>query len=393
MDALHVAEPTLRPFRLAVVTETWPPDINGVAMTLQRLVSGLRERGHRVEVVRTRLPAASHSPEAGLWTMPSLPIPGYPSLRFGLPAVRRLRACFELIEPDVLYVATEGPLGASALKVARERGIPVVSGFHTHFQQYVRHYRLGLLQPLVTGWLRRFHRRTALTLVPDETLCRDLAERGFGRTAVLPRGVDCERFQPQRRDPALRSRWGAGPDDPVALYVGRIASEKNLDLFVEAVQRMRTVEAGVRGVVVGDGPRLTALRRRHPDLHFCGARTGLDLAVHYASADVFPFPSQTETFGNVVLEAMASGLIVLAYDYAAAHRFITDGRDGFVAPFGERAAFLSAAEALAARGLADLRAVRERARQRVLPLDWGHIVVRFERLLHGVMATPVSAVS
>ncbi len=382
MDIRHDLAPPARVLRIALVTETYAPEINGVAMTLQRLVRGLRERGHEVDVIRPRLPGGEG--EAAL-AVPSLPIPGYAELRFGLPAGRRLGRYFDQRRPDVIYVATEGPLGASASKAARRWGIPVVSGFHTQFQQYARHYRIGFLQPLVMAWLRRFHRHTALTLVPDADLCRRLEAEGFGRVAVLPRGVDGERFDPRRRDPALRATWNAGPRDPVALYVGRIAAEKNLDLFIAAVTAMRRAEPDLRAVVVGDGPRRAELQRRYPDLQFAGARTGEDLAAHFASADLFLFPSLTETFGNVVLEALASGLAVLAFDYAAAHRHICNGENGFVVPFGDRAAFLEAAVALAARGLEDLGGVRAAARRSTADLDWQHIVIRFERLLESVL--------
>lgn len=383
MDIRHDLAPPARVLRIALVTETYAPEINGVAMTLQRLVGGLCARGHEVAVIRPRL-AGGGEGEAAL-AVPSLPIPGYAELRFGLPARRRLGRHFDQYRPDVLYVATEGPLGASALTAARRRGIPVLSGFHTQFQQYARHYRIGFLQPLVMAWLRRFHRRTALTLVPDADLCRRLEAEGFGRLAVLPRGVDARLFDPRRRDPALRVKWGAGPADPVALCVGRVAPEKNLELFVAAVQAMRRAVPDLRAVVVGDGPLRAALQRRHPWLHFAGARTGEDLAAHFASADLFLFPSLTETFGNVVLEALASGLAVLAFDYAAAHRHIRNGENGFVVPFGDRAAFLEAAVALAARGLDDLAGVRAQARLGTADLDWQRIVIRFERLLESVL--------
>ncbi len=377
--------------RITIVSETYEPEINGVAMTLARLVRGLRDRGHEVDIIRPRQPGQAETDEERELAVPSLPIPGYAALRFGLPVRRRVRNRLARRRPDVVYIATEGPLGASALAAARAQGIPVVSGFHTNFQQYMAHYRVGWLERPARLWLRHFHRRTDLTLVPDPDLCRQLVEDGFGRVAVLPRGVDAERFTPAHRDAELRRQWGAGEEDRVALYVGRIAPEKNLDLFIESVRHMQAQAGNVRGVLVGDGPLLAALRRRHPDLHFAGARTGRELAAHYASADLFAFPSLTETFGNVILEAMASELAVLAFDYAAAHRHIRHGESGLLVPPGDRSAFLAAALQLAHMQPAPLAALRQQARQRILPLDWQRIVARFERMLRHVLRRPSAA--
>ncbi len=382
---MHAATAADASLRVTIVTETYEPEINGVAMTLARLVRGLRERGHAVDVIRPRLPGIENTADAQELAVPSLPIPGYRALRFGLPVSGRLRAHLARQRPDVVYIATEGPLGAAALRAAKSLGVPVASGFHTNFQQYTAHYRLGWLERPVRAWLRHFHRRTGLTLVPDPELCRELVEDGFGRVAVLPRGVDAGHFHPGRRDPGLRRHWGAGGHDRVALYVGRIAPEKNLDLFIESVRHMQAHAGNVRGVLVGDGPLLASLRRRHSDLHFCGARTGVELAAHYASADLFLFPSLTETFGNVVLEAMASGLAVLAFDYAAAYRHIHTAVNGLLVPPGERTAFVTAALRLAQMEPAALAALRRQAREHVLPLDWQRIVARFEHLLRQVM--------
>ena len=223
------------------------------------------------------------------------------------------------------------------------------SGFHTNFADYAGHYRLGWLAPVVLGYLRRLHNRTRGTLVASAELRRRLLGIGFNGVHVLGRGVDGELFDPARRSARLRATWGAGSTDLVALYVGRLAPEKNVPLAVEAYRAMQRVQSAARCVIVGDGPLRGELEKAHPDLVFCGMRTGTDLAAHYASADVFLFPSETETFGNVTLEAMASGLVVVAYDYAAARIHVAHGESGALVPRGDARAFVEGAAALARR--------------------------------------------
>jgi glycosyltransferase involved in cell wall biosynthesis len=200
--------------------------------------------------------------------------------------------------------------------------------------------------------------------------------------AVLGRGVDAGLFSPARRAPGLRESWGASDSHLVALHVGRIAPEKNIPLAVEAYRAMQRARPRMRFIAVGDGPLRARLQAAHPDLLFCGARTGEALAAHYASADVFLFPSETETFGNVTLEAMASGLAVLAYDYAAARVHITSGVTGVLVPWGSPTTFVAAAAALAAAPEA-LRAIGRRAREHAASLEWREIARQFARLLLG----------
>jgi len=203
---------------------------------------------------------------------------------------------------------------------------------------------------------------------------------GFNGVHVLGRGVDGELFDPARRSASLRAAWGAGSKDLVALYVGRLAPEKNVPLAVKAYRAMQQAQTAARCVIVGDGPLRGDLEKAHPDLGFCGMRTGTDLAAHYASADVFLFPSETETFGNVTLEALASGLVVVAYDYAAARMHIETGETGTLVPFGDAPAFVDAAVALL-RSPARLDRMRRQARESVARLSWDRVVERFEALM------------
>src|SRR5262249_38911436 len=309
-----------------------------------------------------------------------LPLPGYRALRFGLPTGARLRATWQASRPDAVYVATEGPLGLSALRTANALGLAVVSGFHTNFDRYVEHYGARWLRRPVHAYLRRFHNLTATTLVGSEDLCARLHAARFRNVEVLGRGVDSVRFSPARRSAALRAQWGADDDHLVVAYVGRLAEEKNVDLAVDAYRAMQSVRARMRFVVVGEGPAQPRLRQAHPDLVFCGFRTGDELGAHYASADIFLFPSDTETFGSVTLEAMASGLGVVAYDYAAAREHVTHAEDGLLVPYRDARAFVANAVRLACDP-ALLARIRCAARQTALPLDWGCVVERFERVL------------
>jgi glycosyltransferase involved in cell wall biosynthesis len=234
------------------------------------------------------------------------------------------------------------------MAAAHALGIPVVAGFHTNFHSYSRHYGAGWLQGPLAAYLRRFHNRAQLTLVPTRAMAAQLEADGYRNLGVMARGVDTWLFAPERRDPSLRRSWGLAADGLAVIHVGRLAPEKNLPLLVEAFHDMRVVRPNARLVIAGDGPEAKRMQRLHPDVVFAGPRTGEDLARHYASADAFLFPSRTETFGNVLLEAMASGFAIVAFDYAAAGDHLHSGVNGLKAPYGDAARFRRLAAELAA---------------------------------------------
>lgn len=367
--------------RITLVTETWSPEINGVAMTLGRLAAELAQRGHRLQLVRPLQPQEGpNNPDiAQTIRVRGMAIPGYGELRLGLPAGRVLRRAWHLERPDVIYVATEGPLGWSAVRAAQRMGIPVVSGFHTQFHHYSRYYRAGWLQPLVYRYLQSLHNRTACTLVPTEALRRQLAP-AIPSVEVLGRGIDTRLFHPEKRSERLRREWGAGPDDRVFLYVGRLAREKNIELAIEGFLTLQRREPDARLVLVGHGPDYARLYGRHEGIIFLGSRTGEALARCYASADIFLFPSSSETFGNVVLEAMASGLGVVAFDDAAAGIHIRHGESGMLAEVGNEESFLLHGNTLLANPLL-LQRLRREARRAMEGLSWEHVGTQFERIL------------
>ncbi len=369
-----------RSLRIAVVTETYAPEVNGVALSAARFVDGLRQRDHDIQLVRPRQDRTDRAGNLQEVLTQGLPIPRYPGLRMGLPAARALVRLWGHARPDVVHVLTEGPLGWSAVSAARKLKLPVVSDFRTNFHAYSRHYGIGWLGKPIFAYLRKFHNRTLWTLVPTEVLRTELAGLGFRDLRVVARGVDTTLFNPARRSEALRAEWGVGPDDPVLLHVGRIAVEKNLDVLIAAYLAARAQAPRSRLVLVGDGPSRAEVQARCPDAIFSGTRRGEDLATHYASADVFLFPSLTETYGNVTLEAMASGLAVLAFDYAAAGQIIRHGDNGLLAYLADAEQFVSLA-ASAVSDFAGIKRMGSEARDSALKLGWDHVVRQLETLL------------
>jgi glycosyltransferase involved in cell wall biosynthesis len=379
-----------RGLRVAVVTETYAPEVNGVAMSIGRIVDGLLARDHHVQLVRPRQGSTQES-QIGARLDEVLtrgwPIPMYAGLRVGVPCKRSLVRLWSLQRPDVVHIATEGPLGWSALAAARHLALPVTSDYRTNFHAYGRHYKAGWLARPIMGYLRKFHNRTQCTMVPTKAMRAELAVRGFERLAVVSRGVDTALFAPQRRSAALRQQWGAAPGDLVVMCVGRLAPEKNLGVALQAFDAICRVLPRTRLVFVGDGPQRAELQDRCPRAHFAGSRGGEDLAAHYASADLFLFPSLTETFGNVTTEAMASGLAVIAFDSAAAGQLIRSGHNGLVVA-GERS--IDFVQAALAAACAPQRRQRwgAQARETVRELDWRSVVVRFESVLLRAVESP-----
>ncbi len=365
--------------RITLVTETYVPEINGVAKTLERLVNELARRGHALHIVRPRQQqdGASSYPET---RVRGLPIPGYSGLQFGMPAGGKLKKLWQDTSPDIIYVATEGPLGSSAIRTANALDIPVVSGFHTNFHTYSKHYRLGWLEKLIFAYLKNLHNRTRCTLAPSPDLVDQLKQLGIRDVDLFSRGVDTEQYHPLHRNAELRQQWEIDADAPLALYVGRIAAEKNIDVVIRSYQAMKAEQPQVRLMMVGDGPIRQRLMRQHPDIIFTGPKLGLELSQHYASADIFLFASETETFGNVILEAMSSGLAVVAYDYAAPRMHITHQHNGLTVDFGDADAFRDAAVDLV-RNPETLKMIRQQARVKAEQTDWKHVIDHFEKVL------------
>jgi glycosyltransferase involved in cell wall biosynthesis len=356
-------------------------------MTLGRIVDGLLQRGHAVQIVRPRqAKEIGESARSGLDEVLArgFPVPAYGELRFGLPSKNRLIRLWNEKRPDIVHVVTEGPLGWSAVAAARKLHLPITSSFHTNFHSYSQHYGIGLFKKPIDGYLKKLHNRTQATLVPTRALVSELQARGYHNVGLMSRGVALEQFNPVKRSQELRRSWGVAPDDLVVLHVGRMAKEKNISVLISAFRAIEQKVPRAKLVFVGDGPMRKQLEESCPQAHFAGVRKGEDLAEHYASGDLFLFPSLTETFGNVVPEAMASGLAVLAFAHAAANELIVHGHNGVLVGGMEGLDFSDAALALATNRVQQ-QLIRSNAPQSVAHLAWDAVYDGFVSTLTGVL--------
>ena len=289
-----------RLMRIAIVTDAWEPQVNGVVRTLRAVLGELEKAGHEVSVI---------APDQ----FASLPCPTYPEIRLVLAGRRRVGRAIDAIMPDAIHIATEGPLGVAARRWCLDHELAFTTAYHTQFPDYLA-ARTGLPADWFWRYISWFHRPARAVLVSTPSVARQLAAHGIHRTLPWGRGVDLDRFRPDiAPHPAL-----SGLKRPVQLYVGRVAIEKNIEAF------LATRHPGSK-VVVGDGPALGALRRRYPDVSFAGALHGSALASAYASADVFVFPSRTDTFGLVMIEALACGTPVAAYPVSGPRDVLREG--------------------------------------------------------------------
>lgn len=341
----HIA-PARRFLRVAVVTETWPPEINGVAVTLSKLIHHLGTRQHTIQLIRPRQDKYDQGVANEGWSellLKGLPIPKYPQLKLGLPSKKALLQAWSTHRPDLVHIATEGPLGWSALQAAKILRLPVTSDFRTNFHSYCQHYGVGWLTKPIVAYLRKFHNRTEFTMVPTQSMKHQLEAHGFKNLKVVARGVDTQLFHPNKRSELMRESWGATNNTTVLLSVGRLAAEKNLNLTIETYQALKDAGRDVKMVFAGDGPMRSITAAKCPDAFFMGMCSHEQLAILYASADVLLFPSLTETFGNVTLEAMASATPVLAFDCAAASDFVTNHHNGWLIDSTQPQAYINRA--------------------------------------------------
>ena len=328
--------------RVTLVTETYFPQVNGVSRTLGELARFLTESGDRVQLIHPDYGAAVDRER--VQTVRSIALPFYKELHLPRPPFGSIHRAIDSFRPEIVHIATEATLGLSVLRFALRRRLPVVSSFHTNFDQYSGHYGVGWARGLIWRYLRWFHNRTRETYVPSDATVRELERRGFDRTVLWKRGVDSSLFRPGRVGRhEVRRALGWSADDVVITYVSRIATEKNVDYLADALAKVASRRPDVRILLVGDGPSRPSLEKRIGSFaRFAGYRQGEDLADHYAASDVFAFASLTETFGNVVLEAMASGLPVVALRAGGVGETVQSGSTGsLVEPSDPPARFAS----------------------------------------------------
>lgn len=353
--------------RIAFFTESMLPLVDGVSHSLSHLFDSLHAAGVPFRCFAPFAPAGGVPWADAVRRVRSFAFPLHRGYRVSVPGGRRLVAEIEDFAPDLVHVVSPTPMGLWAQRFARRRGLPVVGTFHTDFVAYFRYYHLGALERL--GWrlLRGFYGRCTATFAPSPSTVEELRARGFTNVRLWSRGVDAVRFSPARRDPALRASLGADAAHPIVLLVSRLVKEKNLAQLVAADRLLRARGFTYRLALVGDGPERRNLVRALPHAHFAGHQTGADLARFYASADVFVLPSTTETFANVVQEAMASGLPAVVADRGGPPGVIEPGRSGLVARADDATALADCVAVLLAdpeRREAMGRAAREQAEQR-----------------------------
>lgn len=345
--------------RVLYCTDTYPPQVNGVSVVTALSVRGLIERGWECHVVAPHYPARmSGTPMAGLprggdaiTAVASAPLPAYPDLRLSAPALGRVRSAVRRFAPDLVHCETEFVLGRLGQMAARSLGVPIVTSYHTDFGKYAASYGVPWLRSVVSAYIARFHNRALRTYTPSEVAAADLRRIGIGHAEVWGRGVDTAAFSPRHRSMALRETLAAGSEVFTFLYVGRLAAEKSVDRVLAAyrVAADRLAVGAVRLVIAGAGPREHALREAAPaSVVFLGyLDRERSLPQLYASADAFVFASETETLGLVVLEAMASGLPVVAVPAGGVGEHLRDGENGLAVASGDVGAMAAAMVRLA----------------------------------------------
>ncbi len=375
--------------RISFVTDTWLPEINGVTTVLATMRRGLEQRGYTIQLVAPRYPASA-ADTGEVVRRPSIPFPGYAQSRLGLPFDRGVARALERFQPDLVHVVTEGPLGAAGRRYALSSGTPLVTSFHTDFPRYAARYFGRWAVAPVRAYLRRFHGEAVVTQTPSEATRADLIDLGIPRVVVWGRGVDTTLFTPRRRSEERRAAMGAS-NRTVALYVSRLAVEKDVDTLVATFERVHERLGGALCfVVAGDGPRAGAVRAALPFALHRGFLGREELADLYADADLFVFPSRTETCGLVVLEAMASGLPVIAANEGGVQENLRTGINGLALPGGDAAAFAAAVEELAS-DVQQRYAMGQAARAFAQARDWERELDALEPLYAGAVGGSVHA--
>jgi glycosyltransferase involved in cell wall biosynthesis len=369
---------------VALVTGSYNYIADGVALTLNRLVRFLQGQGVEVLVVAPVAKAAAFPHAGEIAAAPSAPIPFRTEYRLALGLTSTLRRRLEAFDPDLIHIATPDLLGHQALAFAQASGRPAVASYHTRYEAYLKDYGLDFLKDFVSARIRRFYGGFDEVYAPSASMIEALLAEGFAPNIHLwSRGVDTVRFDPARRSSDLRARLGADEATPVIAFAGRVVREKRLDTLADVFERLAAAEIPHRALIVGEGPDRAMLQKKLPGAVFAGFLTGNDLAAAYASADIFLFPSDTETFGAVTLEAMASGLPTVCADATGSRSLVAEGETGFLAPAGDAAAFFAAVARLAVDP-----ALRSRmgaaARARSLAFSWeaqmSGLLARYERL-------------
>lgn len=361
--------------RVAIFTGNYVHIKDGVSLTLNRLVHHLNKREVETLVFGPGIKEKAIEPAGRFIEVPSVPPPGRPEYQVSLflPEVHKLE--LEDFRPDLIHIATPDILGLIALNYARKLSIPVLSSYHTHFPSYLKYYGLGFLEPLLWKYLLWFYGHCKYVVSPSESMNGYLVQKGIPREKIglWTRGIESDLFSPEKRDESYRAKLGFKKDDVVVSFISRLVWEKNLETFVKATDIARKQNAKVKVMVGGDGPIMDELKQLMPDAVFTGYQFGEDLAKVYAASDLFFFPSESETFGNVTLEAMSSGVPALVADAVGSKSLVIDGETGYILPPHDAEAFAAKILELAGDGEARTTMAR-RARKHALSFDWEAIM-------------------
>jgi phosphatidylinositol alpha 1,6-mannosyltransferase len=373
-----------RRLRVALVTGSYNYIQDGVALTLNRMVAFMESRGVEMLVFAPVGPEPAFAHAGEVVPVPSIAAPGRGEYRAALGLPRKPRERLLAFRPDVLHIATPDLLGHAAQRLGRRMGWPIVASYHTRFETYLKYYGLEFLNPALAGLVRTFYDRCREIYAPSDSMIDVLRADGVKAPIRLwPRGVDTGRFRPNARSEAWRAARGVAPDGVVIAFVSRLVKEKRVAEVAQVFARLRTAGIAHRPLFVGDGPERAFLEREVPDALFEGFLTGDDLGTAYASSDVFLFPSDTETFGNVTLEAMASGLPTVCANATGSRSLVEPGVTGYLAEVGDADELYDAVAALAADP-ERRRAMGAAARARSLRYSWdeamGGLLARYEAL-------------
>ncbi|HDP80465.1 MAG TPA: glycosyltransferase family 1 protein [Spirochaetes bacterium] len=318
--------------RIAYFTESLPPNIDGVSRTFVQLAAYLERNDIDFRFYSPFAPDESNSWHRRVKKVRSVPFILYRAYRWSMPGISNLGPDLEEFRPDIVQVTSPTLLGGFGLSYAKEKGIPAVASYHTHFISYFKYYRLTLLETLGWNILRNFYNRAEMTFVPSNTMKNELVEQDFKNLRIWGRGIDLDKFSPKKRNAELRRKAGA-EHIPIVLYTGRLVKEKDLEDVVGVYKILKSENMVFKMVFVGDGPLRPYLEREMPDAYFAGFQRDEGLWQWYASGDVFLFPSTTEAFGNVVQEALGSGVPAVGARAGGVADLIEDGMNGFlVAP-------------------------------------------------------------
>lgn len=334
-------------FRVAVLTGNYNHIRDGVSLTLNRMVKFLLQNNAEVLVFGPTIanPAVNH--HGTLIPVPSIKMPGRPEYRITTGFTEDAKQKLKDFNPDIIHIATPDLLGYKGLKWAMEHDIPVVSSFHTHFASYLKYYKLGFLEPVGWKYLKWFYEKCDQVYVPSKSMIDELVSKKIdGNYKVWARGVEIDNFNPELRSESWREEMGFQKNDIVVTFVSRLVWEKNLEVYADVINDLKKQYSNVKALIVGDGPAMEELKEMIPDAEYTGFLKSHSLSVAYASSDIFFFPSESETFGNVTLEAMSCGLPCVVADAAGSKSLITDGENGFLVKADDKELFRSRIEQL-----------------------------------------------